>query len=227
MKDKWIFIVMLCAVLAVTAAGGLCYYQFVYVPSQPTLTVFKPIVYLYGQAGQNVNVKFGYPGLITTSYPEYSVDDGWNVTIQDDGSLYDASIGRSLYALYWEGKTGSKWIHYDEGFVVHRDSLIPFLERTLDQLGLSEREAEEFIIYWLPQLQESEYNYIYFESPSEIEANMPLMVDPAPDHVIRVMMTWKPLQYSIDIPAQELAVVDREEIEKSDFYVVEWGGTKF
>ena len=56
---------------------------------------------------------------------------------------------------------------------------------------------------------------------------MPLMVDPAPDHVIRVMMTWKPLQYPIDIPAQELAVVDREEIEKSDFYVVEWGGTKF
>jgi hypothetical protein len=56
---------------------------------------------------------------------------------------------------------------------------------------------------------------------------MPLIVDPVPDYVIRVMMTWKPLDHAIDIPMQELPVVNREEIEKFDFYVVEWGGTKF
>ena len=226
MKKDLSWVIVICAILAVIAAGGLCYYQLVYVPSQPTLTEFKPIIYVYGQAGQDVNVQLGYPELLTVSYPEYPAECGWDVTIQSDGSLYDASIGRSLYALYWEGQTGAKTIR-DTGFVVHRDSLIPFLERTLDQVGLSEREAEEFIVYWLPQLQESEYNYIYFETADEIEADMPLLVNPSPDHVIRVLMTWTPLDHDIDMPMQELKTVDRKQIEESDLYVVEWGGTKF
>lgn len=229
MKKSVGVIVVICAVLAVVVASGLCYYQFFYVPSvpsQPELTIFKPIIYVYGQAGQDVNVQLGYPDALTVSYPIYLAEYGWNVRVQSDGSLYDASIGRSLYALYWEGQTGVKTMR-DTGFVVHRDQLIPFLEKTLDQLGLSEREAEEFIVYWLPQLQESEYSYIYFETADNIEANMPLLVNPAPNHVIRVWMTWTPLDHAIDIPMQELNVVDRKQIENSDLYVVEWGGLRF
>ena len=47
-----------------------------------------------------------------------------------------------------------------------------FLEDKLALLGLNEREAEEFIVYWLPKLQENKYNYIRFATMEEINENM-------------------------------------------------------
>ena len=35
-------------------------------------------------------------------------------------------------------------------------------------LGLNDREAEEFIVYWLPKLEENKYNLIRFETAEEI-----------------------------------------------------------
>ena len=34
------------------------------------------------------------------------------------------------------------------------------LEEKLAILGLTERESEEFIVYWLPKLEKNKYNYI-------------------------------------------------------------------
>lgn len=52
------------------------------------------------------------------------------------------------------------------------------MEEKLAILGLNDREAEEFIIYWLPKLQENEYNYTIFASMDEINENMPLGIFP-------------------------------------------------
>ena len=41
-------------------------------------------------------------------------------------------------------------------------------EEKLAILGLNEREAEEFIIYWLPKLESNKYNYIRFATEEEI-----------------------------------------------------------
>ena len=67
------------------------------------------------------------------------------------------------------------------------------------RLGLNEREAEEFIVYWLPKLNEHEHNYIRFADADEINRAMPLDIDPQPDTVIRVMMTYKGLDEPIDV----------------------------
>ena len=37
--------------------------------------------------------------------------------------------------------------------------------------GLTERESEEFIIYWLPELETNKYNYIKFTALDEINKN--------------------------------------------------------
>lgn len=63
-----------------------------------------------------------------------------------------------------------------------------FLEDKLALLGLNEREAEEFIVYWLPKLQENKYNYIRFATMEEINENMPLKFSTEPDSLIRVLM---------------------------------------
>lgn len=56
---------------------------------------------------------------------------------------------------------------------------------------------------------------------NEIEENMPLLVTPSPDTLIRIIMDWKSLDNSIDVKEQTLTLVTR-----NGYTVVEWGGTE-
>ena len=107
----------------------------------------KPLIYLYPEQTTELCVTLGKPENIACSYPQYD-KDGWQVIANPDGSLFDKDTGRSLYALYWEGNS-KKSANFDDGFVVKKDDTISFLEEKLAILGLNEREAEEFIVYWL------------------------------------------------------------------------------
>lgn len=178
----------------------------------------KPIIYFYPEETTNVTVKVGNPENLTHTYPRY--EDGWNVVAEPNSNLIDISTGRSFYALYWEG-INTVEPKMTEGFVIEGEDTIEFLEEKLKILGLNDREANEFIIYWLPQMENNKYNFIRFQTMEEIEANMPLDIEPKPDSIIRVMMEWKALDSYIEIPEQKL-----ETPERSGFVAVEWGGTK-
>jgi hypothetical protein len=184
----------------------------------PDLTVKKPIIYLYPKQETSVNIKLGKLQNITYTYPKYN--DSWNVIAEPDGRLTDIKTGRSLYSLYWEGITTTEPDMID-GFVIKGTDVIPFLEEKLATLGLTEREADEFIIYWLPELEKNPYNFIRFETSEEINSVMPLEITPKPDAVIRVMMEFKALDKPINIKEQELKTPQR-----NGFVVVEWGGTE-
>lgn len=177
---------------------------------------YKPMIYLYPEAETNVEVKLGYPELLTTTYPKYK--DSWKVVAKPDGKLIDMD-GREYYGLYWEGKT-AKNKKFNDGFVVKGKDSISFLEEKLFILGLNEREANEFIIYWLPKLEKNKYNLIRFEETTTIDKEMPLEVTPKPDTVIRILMKYKPLNKKITIKEQQLETPTR-----AGFTIVEWGGT--
>ena len=182
---------------------------------------YKPIIYLYPENEIQLNVKLGYPELATCLYPEYDVKFGWNVLAKPNGDLIDLNTNRNLYALYYESKNKKEYNVTDEGFVVKREDTVKFLEEKLAILGLNDREAEEFIIYWLPKLQENEYNYIRFASMDEINENMPLEFSQQPDTLIRILMTYKGLNTPIQVKEQNL-----EKIERKGFTAVEWGGSE-
>ena len=174
----------------------------------------KPLIYLYPTEDMNVSVKLGAPSKLTATYPKYN--DGWNVFAHKDGTLI--ANGRSYYGLYWEGA------NYDakqtnEGFIVAGKESAAFLETKLAQLGLTEREANEMIIYWLPKLEKNAYNYIRFDLNKELDAYMPMNVSPKPDAMIRVLMAFKGLEKPISVREQKL-----ETPERKGFVVVEWGG---
>lgn len=183
-----------------------------------TGTVDKPIIYLYPETEQEVSVKVGVEDRLTCTYPKYN--KGWNVIAKPNGDLIDVSTGRNLYALYWEGIDTNAKVEKD-GFVIKGEDSIKFLEEKLAILGLSEREAEEFIVYWLPKLEANKYNYIRFETAEEIEQNMPLIINPTPDTIIRIVMNFKGLDKPIEVEEQELFTPQRK-----GFTVVEWGGTE-
>lgn len=178
----------------------------------------KPIIYLYPEKEMDINVKLGYKEKILISYPNYS--DGWNVTAYPNGNLIDKNTNKELYSLFWEGINTISSDIKEEGFIVSGDDIERFLEEKLLILGLNDREKEEFIIFWLPKLKPNKYNYIRFETIEEQNENMPLIITPKPDTLIRVNMEFKKVNKKINIREQKL-----KKIERNGFTVVEWGGT--
>ena len=179
----------------------------------------KPVIYLYPEQKTDVTVTLGYPECVTHSYPKY--EGAWYVTAQPNGTLTDLNSGKELYCLYYENVSPIPLEQLEEGFVVRGADTAPFLEEKLATLGLNEREAEEFIIYWLPRLETNEWNYIRFAEPDEINSEMPLEIMPQPDSIIRVLMLWKALDAPIPVREQMLVTPVR-----TGFTAVEWGGAE-
>ena len=191
-------------------------------PEDPVID--KPILYFYPETETNVSVKLGKPESLTVSYPEYDSNTGWNVLARPNGDLTDLSTGRNLYSLYYESSLLDDSFDVEsDGFIVSREDTVSFLEDKLAKLGLNEHETEEFIIYWLPRLQANEYNYIRFATMDEINNAMPLDINPTPDTLIRVLMTFKGLDKPIEgITEQQLPTTPT----RDGFTVVEWGGSE-
>lgn len=191
-------------------------------PSVPMID--KPILYLYPTTDTNITVKLGKPEDLTVSYPTYNASTGWRALAKPSGELVDLSSGRNLYALYYESNLSDNEFKVEaDGFIVKREDATSFLEDKLAELGLNEREAEEFIVYWLPRLNEHNYNYIRFATMDEINEAMPLDINPTPDTIIRVLMTYKGLDEPLEnITEQQLPATPA----RTGFTVVEWGGSE-
>ncbi len=177
---------------------------------------YKPVIYLYPEAETAVSVKLLLDGKLTCTYPSYQT--GWQVTAAPDGTLTDGK-GQTYNYLYWEGETETQW-DMTRGFCVKGEDTAAFLEQALEKLGLTRREANEFIVYWLPLMEGNPYNIISFQTELYTDAAR-LEIDPAPDTLIRVFMAWKGADSFVDLPAQELTAPPR-----TGFTVVEWGGTR-
>lgn len=177
---------------------------------------YKPVIYLYPEGMLEVLVKLTVDGGLTCTYPAYN--EGWKVMASPDGTLTDAS-GQTYNYLYWEGLT---YAQYDlsKGFCVKGEDTAAFLEEALADLGLTRREANEFIVYWLPMMQENPYNIISFQTDIYTEAAK-LEINPTPDTLIRVFMAWQESDSYVELAAQELTAPER-----SGFTVVEWGGAE-
>ena len=177
---------------------------------------YKPVIYLYPEKEMDVSVDLTLDGKLTCTYPAYN--NGWTVTAFPDGTLTDAK-GQTYNYLYWEGET---YAQYDlsKGFCVKGEDTAAFLEDALDKLGLTRREANEFIVYWLPLMEQNPYNIISFQTDIYTDAAQ-LKVNPAPDTLIRVFMAWQASETAVDLPEQELTAPER-----TGFTVVEWGGTE-
>ena len=174
----------------------------------------KPVIYLYPEEETEVTVKLDYAGNLTCTYPVYN--DGWTVTAHPDGVLTDKS-GQTYNYLYWEGVSGIEY-DFSEGYCIAGSETAAFLEDALSKLGLTRKEANEFIVYWLPLMQDNPYNLIAFQSDVYTDSAR-LSVEPAPDTVIRVFIAWKPVNKPVYIPAPILTAPVR-----NGFTVVEWGG---
>ena len=214
MTQKAIALLSLAALLCALLSG--CREEEPPADSPDGLRYAKPVIYLYPEEAMDIAVRLELDGDLTCSYPAYG--DGWTVTAQPDGTLADRD-GQTYNYLYWEGASRGTY-DFSRGFCVPGEETAAFLEEALARLGLTRREANEFIVYWLPRMESNRYNLISFQFDTYTD-HAGLTITPAPDSLLRVFMAWQPLAAPAEIPEQELPA-----FERTGFAVVEWGGAE-
>ena len=180
--------------------------------------ISKPILYFYPKKDINVKVTFDNPAMLKTTYPKY--DNGWNVSAKKDGSLYDKD-GKYYYALYWD-EYKVHTVDFKEGFYVTKDNAIEFLEEKLSYIGLNDKERNEFIMYWLPILENNNKSLVYFELTDERNSYSKINISPKPDSMLRLVIHIKKVDKDTSIKEQKLT-----KFKRTGFSVVEWGGTTY
>lgn len=189
-------------------------------PSQEMGGFDKPVINIYPTKPTDVTVQFkNYNGL-TAAYPDYR--NGWSVTALPTGQLVDNFTGREYNYLFWEGKAIiPQSFDLATGFVVPRDSTSDFLQNKLRALGLTPKEYNEFIVYWMPRMIANNYNLVHFATQAEYADQVPLDITPKPDSILRVFIVFKGLNKPVSVRPQNFPGFIR-----NGFSVVEWGGTE-
>ena len=181
--------------------------------------VEKPVIYLYTEDEQEVEVKLDFDGEVFASWPEYR-DGGWKVRAFPDGRLVQG--GREFSYLFWEGRPNEQRKYdWSTGFVVKGSEIREFLREKLTEIGLTPKEYNEFIVYWYPKMQENEWNLVHFASFDEYDRHAKLDISPVPDAVLRVFMVYKAVDGSVKVAPQTFSGFERK-----GFTVVEWGGAE-
>lgn len=185
----------------------------------PIPAEYKPVLYLYPPEKQDIGIKLNlYNRKMIHPYPAYN--EGWEVVAEPDGTLLNKKTGKKHYCLFWETAGSPLMQTIPTGFVVKGEETAAFLEEKLAELGLNEKEANEFIIFWLPQMENNAYNLVHF-AQKEYEDVSELDIQPKPETQIRVMMVWQALSQKREIAPQ---ILPTKPIRKG-FTAVEWGGT--
>ncbi|SPT52383.1 Uncharacterised protein [Actinomyces bovis] len=186
----------------------------------------KPVLYLYPEAPTDLEVRLEYNGQLTYCYPEPERRGKvaiWRVHAATDGTLTDAS-GRHYPSLFWEGKNAPA-LTQNEGFVVETGQETAFLEHKLALLGLTQREAADFITYWAPQLAARSRSLVTFATDWYTQVVRYTLTDTVtgavitPDTFIRVFMLIGDAPAG-GVPEQNLTTAP----ERTGFTAVEWGG---
>jgi len=186
----------------------------------------KPVIYLYPEEETKVSVSVNLNGEFTCVYPEFTDRETstWTVTAKPDGTLYTEDGSEYSY-LFWEGTEDAYW-DMSEGFVVKGCETMKFLKEQLPKMGLTPKEYNDFIVYWLPEMQYNEYNYITFQTDRYTDGAV-LSVTPEADSVLRVFMAYEPVNAEkAEYLKNTTTEPEFEKFERKGFTVVEWGGTK-
>ncbi len=185
------------------------------------LMILKPVIYVYPEKTTDVEVSIGLQDAqFSALYPKMT-DDKWSVTASPDGQLTDKVTGKEYSYLFWEAQAQKPFAFDDKTAhcVAGKDSET-FLEESLTTMGLNTKERNDFIVFWLPRMESSDYNLVHFITDEYVKRT-PLTVTPVPDTVIRVYMVLKPVAGMQKTQPSTLLRGTRK-----GFTVVEWGGSK-
>lgn len=192
----------------------------------------KPVTYLYPEYAMPVQVKLDEQIPLLESYPPYPAG-GWQVTATPDGRVLTPD-GREYSYLFWDTRPLPTAWDQTTGRVLRRDQVLPYLQQALPEMGLTPREYNEFIVYWLPVLKETEWVQldwaVYHTQDGQdlsnpngrlMHAQAGLHISPVPQTLFRLMLLYRPAE-----GPKELKELPLPYLHRRGFTVVEWGGTR-
>ncbi len=177
----------------------------------------KPVIYLYAEKDQEVDINLNINGQLKFSYPEYK--DGWTCTATSDGTI--EMNGQSYDYLFYDAAISREAYKPHEGFVVAGRDVVGFLERNLTKIGLNASERNDFITYWAPRMVKNEFNHVQFLINEDYDAISTIDVSPKPETSIRLYMFFQGVDASHSVTHMELPSYKR-----NGFTLIEWGGTE-
>jgi hypothetical protein len=185
--------------------------------------VKKPVIYLYPPTKQEITIIHDFKGKIGNTYPKYT--DKWQVVAEPDGTLTSKGDNRKYKYLFWDGINYFPREHFDfkDGFLVRKENTVEFLETKLSEIGLNDSEINDFVVYWLPVLNENGDNLIHFDINNNIANTSFLNVNPKPDTEIIVFMEFRKWNLSDNVKIREQVI---PKIVRKGFTLVEWGGSQ-
>jgi hypothetical protein len=209
--SKLTIIIAIFVIIAIILFSSLVIITLPSWPSGDDAVALKPAIYLYPQETSKIKVSLSINGEITVSEPEYN--NGWDVVVEPGGNIE----GNYDY-LFYEAR-----LNYlktpDDGWCVEYEYLELWMNTTLKELGLNEKESKDFKDFWLDFLPIANFYEIKLLSKEYLDLNLGLLIDPKPETIIRVILTFFPYQNAVEIDTPLIKTPIR-----SGFTVVEWGG---
>lgn len=177
----------------------------------------KPAIYLYPPQEESIHVSINPKGPIIATDPVYP-QKGWDVKADTAGNIF---YNNETYDyLFYEAKIPDSLLSpQNTGYVVAYTDLKNFFDSILPKVGLNQKEKQQFSEYWLKALPKNPYYKISLLPESTINEISPLTILPKPDSILRIDMSFEPLDTKETITPPTLSPFVRK-----GFTVVEWGG---
>ena len=204
--------------------------------SKFTNVVDKPAIYVYENKDSNEQIQNYTVSLsvnnennkIKTIYPIATIDGNtysWNISVDKNksGLVYD---NQNYDYLFWDAESNIDF-EFNNGFCIKGSNTKDFLEEKLYSMGLNEKEVHDFVVYWLPIMQNNNYNLISFVGIDKNDTynkdfDLQLLDDGTPiGDSFRVIIVWKSVDEKVDIEEQTLPHFNRPTNKP---YMIEWGG---
>ena len=188
-----------------------------YAESRNDIRVLKPVIYAYPKEEMNVKIQLDINGKLGFTWPVYH--ENWSFTASPNGNI--KMDGKEYNYLFWESEMPEYALDKmdNTGFLVAADTLLSFLENSLDQMGFNSKESADFITFWYPLMMVNEKNHVQFLFNESCDTYAKLNITPQPDHIYRVGMVWKNATTEFIPEPQIIPAINRE-----GFTVIEWGG---
>ena len=184
-------------------------------------TVFarKPVIYLYPTEKTKISVSVELSGAdMITEYPR-TANGTWKVEASPKGNLVDMYDKKKYSYLFWEAAKHTSFTLNPENMdCIASIDIQNYLEKSLKTLGLNAREMNDFMVYWLPILEQNPYSLIEWKT-TEYTDMAKLHISPKPEILIRIFMVFK---WSEQIVATRN--VELQKTRRKGYSVVEWGG---
>jgi hypothetical protein len=186
----------------------------------------KPVIYLYSEKEQAVEISLDLKGEMTYAYPKYN--DSWSVVVEGD----KLEVGGQSYPyLFWEGEQQNMRFALNEegkipGELLKAEEVQNYLETNLENFGFNATEKADFITYWAPRMLKYEQLFVQFLIDEEYDELIgAVKTVPEVDQKRRVYVLFADAKYlhqnKIAPPNYHVKAVDR-----SGLVYIEWGGTE-